>query len=394
MAVDGITEVAVFPLQIPRQTPYLGPLGDGTEVNARGYFIRPGNRSIYSVHDQSVLVRLRTSSGAEGWGECVGFVAPDAVAAILEDLVGPLLIGRSPHDATIIYEDLYDAMRVRGFFGGFYGDSLAAVDIALWDLRGQLTGLSVAQLLGGARRTHVPAYVSGLPAATRAARADLAVLWMSRGYDAVKFAAAVADDGVVAEMRSIREATGDDLRILVDLHWQYTAAQAIALIGELEQYQLYLAEAPVAPEDLAGQCRVVRGVKTQVGIGEELRTVYEYLPRFEARCMDVIQPEMGRMGITSFWQVGQLARAFNCRVMPHASIGVGVFQAASLQVSAAMRDVVYHEYQHSVFDANLKYIEGDMSCDAGHFTVPSGVGLGVRPTAGVMDLATSIRLVT
>lgn len=390
---DTIAQIEIYPLRIPRETPYLGPLRDGTAVSSGGYFVRPGNRSVYSIHDQSVVVRVRTDSGAEGWGECVGFVVPEASATILEELAAPLVIGRHVHDAAVVYEDLYNAMRVRGFFGGFYGDALAALDIALWDLKGQLTGLSVAQLLGGVRQTTIPAYASGLPAATRTERAELAAEWKNRGFDAVKFAAAVADDGEVAEIQAIRAAAGDDLRVLVDLHWRYTPAEAISLIGELEKSGLYLAEAPVAPEDIEGQARVAHAVSTPIGIGEELRTVFEYLPRFEARCMDVIQPEMGRMGITSFWQVCQLARAFHCQIMPHASIGIGIFQAASLQAAAASEQVAYHEYQHSIFDANLRLLEGDMACQAGTFTVPSGPGLGVRPTDKVLDYATTKRIV-
>ena len=95
-------------------------------------------------------------------------VAPGAVTELLNDLVFPLVRGRKALHAPPIYADLYDAMRVRGFLGkgGHYHDALAALDIALWDLRGKLTNLPVAELLGGARRQRIPAYVSGLPGKT------------------------------------------------------------------------------------------------------------------------------------------------------------------------------------------------------------------------------------
>ena len=96
--------------------------------------------------------------------------------------------------------------------------------------------------------------------------------------------------------------------------------------------------------------------------------------------MDVIQPEMGRTGLTSFWKICQMAQAFHCSVMPHASIGLGLFQAASLQASACILDLPYHEYQHSIFDKNLRYLTGSMRCEAGWFQVPDGPGLGVEPT--------------
>ena len=73
------------------------------------------------------------------------------------------------------------------------------------------------------------------------------------------------------------------------------------------------------------------------------------------------------MGISYFWNVCQMAQAYHCRVMPHATIGVGIAQAASLQVSAALDNFVMHEYQHSIFDRNLRFVVGDMRCEAGYF---------------------------
>ncbi|MBN8729795.1 MAG: mandelate racemase/muconate lactonizing enzyme family protein [Acidobacteria bacterium] len=381
---DRIQSVEVFPLSIPRDVPYLGALEPGVTVNEKGCFVRPGNRTVYSTSDHSVLVRLTTAGGAFGWGECVSVVAPQVAATIIRELLGPLLVGRDPMDSTAIFEDLYNAMRVRGYFGGFYVDALAALDIAIWDLKGKLTSLPVCKLLGGQRHDRIPAYVSGLPAPTLDQRVEIARLWTSRGFPAVKFAAAVADQGEYREMRRLREALGPDIKILVDLHWRYTAAEAIQIIRRLEEFDLYLAEAPVHAEDIEGQAEVARGIRTPVGLGEELRTAYEFLPRFLKRCMDVIQPEMGRTGITSFAEICQAAKMFHCRVMPHASIGIGIFQAASLHASAALPHLVFHEYQHSIFDRNLRFLEGSMACANGFFTLPEGPGLGVQPNSEVL----------
>ena len=320
---DIIKEVEVFPISIPRDVPYLGKLEDGNSYNEKGYFIRPGNNSIYSISDQSLLVRIITQSGEYGWGECVAFYAPEVCAAIINELIGPLLIGRSVHDVVKIYEDLYNAMRVRGFFGGFYHDAIAAVDIALWDLHGKLLKLPVCKVLGSSRYEKMPAYVSGLPMPTLEQRVEMAKSWVAKGFDAIKFASAVSYEGIIEEMQALREALGPKVKLLVDLHWKFTAAEAIKLIGQLEKYDLFVAEAPLKPEDIEGQSLVVRSVKTPVGIGEELRTVYEFRPRFENSCMHVIQPEMGRTGLTSFWNICQMSVAFNQTVMPHASIGIG-----------------------------------------------------------------------
>jgi L-alanine-DL-glutamate epimerase-like enolase superfamily enzyme len=199
------------------------------------------------------------------------------------------------------------------------------------------------------------------------------------------FAAAVSDDGVVKEMAALREAVGPDIALMVDLHWKYTAGEAIRLIRRLETYNLAIAEAPCAPEDIEGQVQVARSVGVPLALGEEWRTVFEVRPRLEARAMSIIQPEMGHTGVTEFHRIGVLAHAFHVDMMPHASIGCGIFMAASLQTAAARQTVPMYEYQHSIFDRNLRFTLGDMKCEAGFHTIPTGTGLGVTPRDGLFN---------
>ena len=152
-SVDAIVKVETFIISIPREVPYLGPLKEGERINERGYLVRKGNRTIYPSTDMTLLIKVTGESGLVGWGECYGIVAPEATKAIIDDVLGPVIIGRDPADAVVIHEDLYDLMRVRGFFGGYYVDALAGVDIALWDLAGKNLGVSVSTLLGGRRHS-------------------------------------------------------------------------------------------------------------------------------------------------------------------------------------------------------------------------------------------------
>ena len=117
-----------------------------------------------------------------------------------------------------------------------------------------------------------------------------------------------------------------------------------------------------------------------LALGEEWRTVYEYRPRLEKRAMSIIQPEMGHTGISQFMQIARMANAFHMKVIPHATIGIGIFQAASLHAAAALPNVPMHEYQHSVFDRNLRYVKTQMCCVNGAFQLPQGPGIGVEPS--------------
>jgi galactonate dehydratase len=378
-----ISRVESFIISIPRDVPYLGPLGPGERINERGYLIRSGNRSIYPSTDLSVLIKITADDGTVGWGETYGIVAPDAVTSIIDDVLGPVIIGRDPRDVVVIQEDLYDLMRVRGFFGGYYVDSIAGIDIAVWDLFGKLVGQPVVKLLGGQRMATIPAYVSGLPRATLVERVELAREMQSRGFDAFKYAAAVSHEGIVNEMKALREGLGPGVKLMVDLHWKFTAQEAVQLIAQLEPYRPYLVEAPCQPEDMEGQAHVGASIKVPLALGEEWRTVYEYRPRMERRSMSIIQPEMGHIGISQFMQICRMANAFHMKVIPHASIGIGIFQAASLHATAALPNCPMHEYQHSIFDKNLQYVKTTMQCKAGAFTLPDGPGLGIEPHADV-----------
>ncbi|TQV70549.1 mandelate racemase/muconate lactonizing enzyme family protein [Exilibacterium tricleocarpae] len=378
--IDPVATLETFIVTLERDTPYLGPLAAGESVNSRGYIVRRGNKTIYPTVDRSVVVKITTAGGRVGWGETYGICAPAAVCEIIADLLAPTLIGRNPLDAEIIWEDLYDMMRVRGFFGGFYLDAIAGIDIALWDLAGKICEQPLHQLLGGRRHETLPAYVSGLPEADLDARCTLAKAWVDKGFNSIKFAAVVSHQGIVNEMVALREALGPDTNLMVDLHWKFSAAEAIALIRQLESHRLGFAEAPVKPEDVDGLATVARAVNTPIAAGEEWRTVYEAMPRLKAGAISIIQPEMGHTGVTQFLRIARLAESFHCRVAPHATIGVGIFMAASLHASATLKTLTEHEYQHSVFDRNVQLLSGKMSCRAGAYSLPEGPGLGIEPT--------------
>lgn len=384
--MSKVVKVDTFVLAVPRDEPYLGSLRPGETINSRGYFVRNGNRTVYPTVDRSVLVRVETKCGAVGWGETYGLVAPKATVEIVEDLLADFVIGRDPADAETIHDDLYNLMRVRGYIGGFYLDALAAVDIALWDAAGRIAGKSISELLGGRCHYDVPGYVSGLPKPTLEERVAFAQEWMAEGFDSFKFAAPVADDGVVEEISQLRAGLGSDARIACDMHWANAPMTAIDAITQMEEYGLWFAEAPVAPEDIHGLAEVSRAVKAPVAAGEEWRTVFDAQLRFREKAVKIVQPEMGHTGITQFMRISKMAYERGVVVLPHATIGSGIFLAASLQASFALEGVVGHEFQHSIFNRNHNLITEGMTCADGSYKLSEGVGLGIEPTGEMLSL--------
>lgn len=382
---NSIKSIQTFIFSLERDVPYLGPLAEGETVNRKGYIVRHGNGAIYPSVDRSVLVRVETDAGEVGWGETYGICAPRAVCEIINDLLAPVVEGCDPKQPEKIWGQLYDLMRVRGFWGGFYVDALAAIDIALWDIKGKIEGKPISRLLGQKFHAKLPAYISGLPAAQLDERVAIAENWICKGFGAVKFHTVVSHQGIVKEAAALRKALGPHVKLMIDLHWKFSESEAVALLRELEPFDLEFVEAPVKPENVQELARVASSTSIKIAAGEEWRTEYEALPRIEANAISIIQPEMGHTGITQFIRIAELARQRNILVAPHATIGAGIFMAASLHASSCVENLHMHEYQHSIFDRNSEFLSGPLTCELGYYAIPEGHGLGVEPTTDLLQ---------
>lgn len=380
---DLISRLETFLVRVPSSEPYI-PSGEATDaLQARGYDISPVNRTLYPVEMKSVLVRVTTSQGLTGWGETYGLCAPLAVKALHEDIVEPFIVGRDPQDVQLIWEDLYDLMRVRGYTG-FYLDALAAVDIALWDILGKRLDVPISVLTGGRRRNEIPSYVSGLEGDTLSARVSNAGQWVADGATGFKLAATRCDD-LEAELSALREALGPAVALMVDLHWQHSAGDAARRIKQLERHDLTFAEAPCKPEDITGLQSLSRRVSVPIAAGEEWRTVYDAMPRLSSGAVSVVQPEMGHTGITQFMRIAQAAQAHHAYVAPHATIGTGIFLAASLHASCSIRNLTMHEYHPRIFDDAKTYLNVPLVHENGAYRVPVSPGLGVEPSEQLLS---------
>jgi L-alanine-DL-glutamate epimerase-like enolase superfamily enzyme len=385
-----IKSVELFVFERPRETAYLGDLRPGDVRLGSNYVVLGFNGTVYPLSDKSVLVRVRDADGVEGWGETYGLVAPRATVEIIKDLFAPYLLASAPQAPDAVWDKLYGLMRVRGYWGGYYADALAAVDIALWDLFGRQQSKSLQGLLGANGTMQLPAYVSGLPTPTRPQRLELAHEWSGRGFHSVKLPISATDNGDVAgEVANLRAGLGPDHRIAVDMHWAYTADQAIELARELEPHRMWFLEAPVEPENVTAQAEVAAGISMPLALGEEWRTLWDYLPRRAAGACSIVQPEMGHTGVTQFMRLGWAASEAGAAIIPHATIGLGIFMAASLRAASSI-GAEAHEFQPTIYHRNGELLTGSSACESGSFTVEDTPGHGVVPNADAFRFVTEI----
>ena len=372
-----IEKIEVFPLKIKKEHVYLG---NSTGLDSPyDYYLRPEYRCPYSKNMETVYVKLTTDTGISGWGEALAPVLPDVTGKIVGSLFTPVLLGADPLNIRVLWNELYDLMRDRGYYSGFMVDAITAVDCALWDIVGKVTQMPVYQLLGGAYRMSIPAYISGLPVEGLEEKVKLAQSWKDQGFQAIKLHIGYGMEEDIRIMTALRKALGADYKLMIDAHWNYTVAQAVKLARKLEDLDVEFLECPLNPEDLNGYAELSAAVDIPVALGESDRTHWQYKDILDKKSCDILQPDVGRCGITELMRIAELAELYGRPVAPHLSVGQAGCIAATLHCDAAMYNFYgMQEYQPSIVPVANEFLVRPIVCENGHLRLPDGPGLGIE----------------
>ena len=343
------------------------------------YVLHERYRGLYTGDTHALLVKVTTDNGLVGWGETQCALTPEIVARYVHELIAPGLLGRSPHDVAVLRDFLYDQFRDRGHDSGPIFDAISACDIALWDLRGQDTGLPVYQLLGGSYHDPVPCYVGRVPALTPEEQAGKILEWKARGFNAFKLSLGFGVDADIDHVARVREAVGPDVRLLTDIHWVYNLNDSIRLGRAFEPLKVAFIECPMNAEVIERHTRLCAALDMPVALGEEFRTRYRFKERLEAAALDLAQPDIGRMGITEGMRAIELCSAYDVPVAPHCGSGLAIYVAASLHVAAATSGLFLLEFQPTQLDICDQYFNPSLQPVEGAFTLPTAPGLGIQP---------------
>ncbi len=313
-----------------------------------------------------LFLKIHTDEGLYGVGECSGW--PAVVAAAVQQMA-PLLVGEDPSGIERLWQKLHLSMMGHGVTGVVGAGALAGIDMALWDLKGKALGTPVWNLLGGKVRDRVRAYAHvSTPAFARTL--------IDQGYTAFKTGHVRTAVGKVAELREI---VGPERDLMVDLHgppWM-TLKDAIIICRELESYKLLFVEEPVAPEDLEGLRRVGDSVAVPLAAGERRSLIWGIKPLIDGRIVDVIQPDMGRTGISQMMKLAHMAEANFITVAPHAGSLGPVAEYAAVHVLAAISNALMLERFANEWEGRDAVIDVPLEMKDGHVIVPDRPGLGV-----------------
>jgi len=262
------------------------------------------------------VIEVVLENGATGLGFMGGGRA-NAAAAVLDDQMRHLVIGKSVFDTELIQEQLYRASIFYGR-GGFSQSIISAIDIALWDAKGKIAGQPVYNLLGGRTRVELPVYYTGYdPDALR--RYGIRNMKI-----AVPYGPAHGEAGMAANEAAVaraREVLGNKAFIALDIYMSWDVPYTLRMYERLHQYRIEWLEEPVMPDDYDGYRAIRSSVDTMVTGGEHEYTLAGFRRLIEDGCVDIVQPDIYRAGgPTALRKVAAIAKSHHVKLVCH---GIG-----------------------------------------------------------------------
>jgi L-alanine-DL-glutamate epimerase-like enolase superfamily enzyme len=323
------------------------------------------------VTQETPMVRLTCDDGSQGTGYTYTIgTGGSSVIALLADHLCPRLIGREADEIEAIWKDLFFHTHATAV-GAITSLALAAIDTALWDLRGRRLGLPLWQLAGGAQR-RVPVYSTegGWLHLEPDALVRESVAAKQAGFRGVKIKIGkphVSQD--IDRLRAVRDAVGPSFEIMTDANQCFTAAHAIRRARHYESLDLAWFEEPLPAEDLGGHVRLAAATSVPVAVGESIYSLSHFREYLQRDACSIVQPDVARIGgITPWLKVAHLAEGFNTPVCPHFLMELHV------SLTAAVPNAAWVEYIPQLDDITTSRIV----IEDGYAIPPATPGNGIE----------------
>jgi D-galactarolactone cycloisomerase len=328
------------------------------------------------------LIIVHTDEGLTGIGSV--FTNDKLVRAAL-GILEPLYLGESALEPERLSEKLHQHTFWLGR-GGSLTHTISGIDIALWDLLGQATGQPVGRLLGGRYRHRVRPYASVLMDQPDVLTERLDAL-LDKGFRAFKVGwgpfgrhSSTLDERIVS---AARDAVGSDHLLMVDAggseaFWPHGYTWALRTADMLQAYGVHWFEEPLRPDAIEDYAALRRATRVAIAAGEVLTRRQSYLPWLQAHAVDIIQPDVTKVGgLSEQRRIGWTAHDSGIRLIPHGwNTAVGL--AADLQLASALPETDLVEYI-----ADSAYVD-DITADGwkldsdGMLSIPDRPGLGIQ----------------
>jgi L-alanine-DL-glutamate epimerase-like enolase superfamily enzyme len=333
-----------------------------------------------------VHVEVETDDGLTGHG-FTAITEEDVIAQIVNGVAGPALLGDDPMANEAAWEKLYWKTMPRGQTG-YAAHAVAAIDLALWDLKGKALGQPVWRLLGGAR-SRVPVYATfGFGFFDREQLAAAARLWVAQGFTRLKMtvgnealrnrdrrplAEVIREDA--ARVAAVRDAVGPEVELFVDANCNLDLYHAAALAEMIKPLGIGFFEEPLTQNDVQQMAELRRICGLPLACGQNEGLLFRFRDLLLNRSADILQPNVCISGgITQVTRVAGLAAAFN---VPIENGGAWPFHNMHLHAGLSNGGMV--EYHYLAVELCRQLYKGLPVPDAGWLTLPETPGLGFEP---------------
>ncbi|MBT2512310.1 mandelate racemase/muconate lactonizing enzyme family protein [Arthrobacter sp. ISL-30] len=315
-----------------------------------------------------LFAEIRTEAGLSGVGYSYSKRAGGQGLFAHAKEVAPELLGEDPNDIQRLWTKLVWAGASVGR-SGLSTQAIAAMDIALWDLKAKRAGLPLAKLLG-AHRDSVQCYnTSGgfLSSSIEEVLSNVQAA-VEQGIGGIKIKVGQPDAAVdIKRVRAVREALGDAFPLMVDANQQWNRSTAIRMGRKLEEFDLVWIEEPLDAYDAEGHAALARELATPIATGEMLTSVAEHRALISAGSVDFMQPDAPRVGgITQFLKIMALGQEAGVRMAPHFAMEIHLHLSAAYEIDPW---VEHFDWLEPLFNEKLKIAGGRM-------IVPNRPGLG------------------
>ena len=322
-----------------------------------------------------LFAEIRTEGGLEGVGFSYCIRAGGAAQFAHAREVAPDLIGEDPNDIARLWTKLVWSGASVGRSGAST-QAIAAIDVALWDLKAKRAGLPLAKLLG-AHRDSVRCYNTsgGFLHETIEQVKDNATRTLENGVGGIKIKVGLPDSAEdLRRVRAVREQLGDGVPFMVDANQQWDRPTAMRVGRRLEEFGLVWIEEPLDAYDAEGHAQLARALDTAIATGEMLTSVAELSEFIRLGAVDIIQPDAPRVGgITPFLKLAALAEHRNLQMAPHFAMEIHLHLAAAYPHETW---VEHFDWLYPLFDERLEISGGRM-----HLSDRPGLGFTLSEQA-------------
>lgn len=369
-----------------------------------------------------VACRIHSDTGLFGDGEVAGITSSSGSFGTTVDLA-KMIVNKDPLCTEAIWETMYK----ESFWGQNGGPmtfaGMSALDIALWDLKAKHFNVPVYVLLGGKTRDKLRCYASQLqngwwpigtidghkPCLNLDEYRAVAQIAMDEGYDAVKLDAYSYNsqgkrydredrEGILKpwdvkdiedRVRVTREVCGPNVDIIVENHSRIDMLGAFQVAEVLKKYNIMYFEEPNTSSPFTAEL-ISRKIDMPIAAGERIYSRWQYIPYFEGRTIQVIQPDIGNCGgYTEVKKICDMAHAYDIVTQIH-TCGSPLATNIAMQLEAVIPNFCIHEHHHCL---RMKSMEGltkyNLHPVNGYLTVPDAPGIGNEYTQKVYDQAES-----